>query len=187
MANRVSIGSMILNSTAARFVRALSLASVALLVGCGNATQTPATLTLPGMSPPLNDATIGEELVLSRGATEWRYTVIEAGDTHVKVEVMRYVDGTPDGKPERFRWHRNGFGVPDDAVIRRIERGRIDAGGRAWSCWILHVFTRDRGNYYYWLSDEVGVHGIVKIAKSADEGIDDRHALYWTTDSLSSQ
>ncbi len=166
-------------------------AGIALLVvgglsGCQKPAVPPARAALPAFEPPLNDAVVGEELVLKRGPTEWRYTVTEAGDVNVVVDVMRYEEGEPVGKSlERFRWHRNGFGVPDDAVVRKVERGRVDAGGQTWDCWILHVDTKDRGRFYYWITNEVAGHGIVKIAKDADEGVDDRHALRWAGDSAS--
>jgi hypothetical protein len=162
-----------------------ALGTVASVAGCSKTAVAPEGVALPGLVPPLNDVAIGEQLVLRRGPAEWRYTVTEAGDTHVVVEVLKYLDGEPEGSPERFRWHRNGFGVPDDAIIRKIERGRIDAGDETWDCWVLHVYTRDRGRFYYWITDEAGVNGVVKIAKSSNEGVDDANALFWASDSLS--
>ena len=165
---------------------ALVVSSVALFpVGCAPEAKAPGTLALPGFAPPLNDAQVGEELVLRRGEQEWRYTVVEAGDTNVRVQALTYENGEPTDRPKLIEWHRNGFGVPQDAVIRRIERGRVETGGRSWVCWILHVYTRDRGRYIYWISDQVAVHGILKMAKMGDQGVDEQNAIVWVSDTLS--
>jgi len=160
-------------------VVAASIGTVLGLSGCTKSAVPPDRLSLPGLVPPLNDAQVGEELVLRRGSSEWRYSVTDAGDAFVVVEVLQYENGEPTAKPERYRWHRNGFGMPEDAVIRKIERGRLDSDGEAWDCWVLHVYTRERGRFYYWVSDEAAVHGVVKMAKVEEAGVDDANAIYW--------
>ena len=57
--------------------------------------------------------------------------------------------------------------------------------GERFDCWLVHVSTRSRGQFYYWVSDEVGVNGVLKIARSDGGAPDDTTAITWVSDSLS--
>ena len=165
----------------------LGLVLVAAALGaCSRDVAAPPKIHIASLTPPLSDAQVGEQLVTRRGDQEWHYTVVSAGDLEVVVELVTYMNGAPTGKIERFRWHRNNYGLPDNAIIRRLEPGRIEVGGERWDCWIVHVATNDgRGEYYYWISADVGVHGVLKIARSEGGAPDDAQAISWVSDTLS--
>ncbi len=154
----------------------LLLAAVVVPTGCSDPPP-PAVAPRATFVPPLQDAQEGEQLILARGEQEWRYTIIGAADTTVEVELVRYSEGVPLDRPERFTWHRNSFGVPDDAVVRAIQPKVLHQDGQRWDCWLLHVYTRDRGVFYYWLSDDVSAQGWLKIAQAKDGKPDEAHAL----------
>ncbi len=164
----------------------LTLAAAAACGGCRPRAAPPVPVKMAAFVPPLFDAQIGETLVTRRGTQEWHYTVVSAGDVEVVVEVVVYDGGVPQGRgPQRFAWHRNNFGLPDNAVVERVEPARVDVGGTTWDCWLVHVTTRTSGRYYYWISDDVGVNGILKIAQSEGGVPDEAYAITWQSDSLS--
>lgn len=164
----------------------LSLAILGLVLGaCTRTVAPPPKVHIPSLTPPLSDAQVGERLVTRRGNQEWHYTVVSTGDLEVVVEVVTYTDGAPTGSVERYRWHRNNYGLPDSAVIRKLEPGRIEIDGERWDCWIVHVATSGRGQFFYWISAEVGVNGVLKIARNEGGAPDETHAITWVSDTLS--
>jgi hypothetical protein len=161
------------------------LAAALAAAGCGRDVAPPPAYTVPAFVPPLSDAAVGERLVNRRGVQEWHYTVVSAGSTDVVVEVVVYQGGAPQGRPQRYSWHRNGFGLPDNAVVNRIEPGRVEVGGETWDCHVLHVSSGGAGSFFYWVTDAVGAHGILKIAKADGGAPNDANAITWVSDSLS--
>jgi len=136
--------------------------------GGGNAPAAPsATLVVP-----LNDAVVGEEVRLRRGRSIWTWRVSHSTDDAVQVE---FVETTEGGGPagvspppaQSHVWPRNGFGLPEGLVVRRIDRDRIEVAGRWWDCWRLQCHSR-AGTRFYWITDEVPVHGVLRIAPDLD-------------------
>ena len=119
------------------------------------------------LEPPLHDAAVGEELVLRRGEQEWLYRVAQAKDTEGVVEVVTYEAGIPQARPQLFRWHRNGFGMPDDVVVRGIEPTRLVVDGRSVACWLLRAYS-PRGQFAYWIDPAAPVHGVLRMAAVED-------------------
>lgn len=123
--------------------------------------------------PPLQDAVAGETLVLRRGTTVWRWRVDSTTDETVAVEFVETDDrptgaATPAPPTLRRVWSRNGFGLMEGLVVREIQSDRIDVAGRAWDCWRLRCHARS-GVLFYWISDEVPVHGVLRIAPDLDQ------------------
>lgn len=163
---------------------------VTIAAGCRPAAPPPPPAAPPVLVPPLSDAVTGEQLVTRRGDEEWQYTVVSAGNAEspsgdVVVEVVRYLSGAPQGRPVQFTWNRNGFGLQPGDVIRSLRPGRLDVGGRAWDCWIVMVQTAQRGEFAYWISPEVAVHGVLKIARAEGGDVEESGAITWARDSLS--
>lgn len=126
--------------------------------------------------PPLHDAEAGEELVLCSpdGSYEQVFRVVSASDLEVEVEYTEYRNGEPvPGKKTNYRWHRNGFAIPEGMVVRRIDREEITLdhmeGSPTLNCWRLHLYSRS-GNRVYWFSEKFPVQGWVKIARLTDKG-----------------
>ncbi len=132
-------------------------------------TRTPA---LRALVPPLHDAKAGEWLRLEVGADALEYRIVGADDLTVHVEIVQYRDDVPVGPPFKEVWSRNNFGLPVDpaeGVVRRYEPDHIVAAGRSWDCWRLHVHSR-QGVRYYWVTDELPVHGVIKYAGVSAKG-----------------
>ena len=122
--------------------------------------------------PPLNDAVVGEEVRLHRGPLVSTYRVARTTDDEVQVEFFESYEGTPPAgwtaaPAKTYVWRRNGFGVPEDFVVRRADPDRIDVGGRSFDCWRLTCHSR-AGLRFYWISDRVPVHGVLRIAPDLD-------------------
>ncbi len=133
--------------------------------------------------PPLADVEVGEQVRLRRMKDEWVYTVVAVGDHTVQVERRKTVDGRV-GEPEVYTWDRKGFGVPEDCVILRLERTSLDVDGRSRPCWLAYISTKGE-HYYYWISEEVAVHGLLAIAKELKGRPDEAHAIRWVFDTKS--
>ena len=131
--------------------------------GCPARPAAPPPLAAAVLVPPLHDAEPGEELRMRRGNEEWTWRVTSTTDTEVEADFTVRRDGEPVGPPKSQRWTRNGFGIPDEFVIREARRDRIEVGGRTWDCWMLRVHSRT-GIRYYWISDALPAHGVLRIA-----------------------
>jgi len=121
---------------------------------------------------PLNDAVVGEEVRLHRGPIVSRWRVAHTTDEEVQVEFVETFEGTPPAgfvpsPASTFVWRRSGFGVPDGFVVRRADPDRIDVGGRSFDCWRLMCHSR-AGVRFYWISAEIPVHGVIRIAPDLD-------------------
>lgn len=112
---------------------------------------------------------------LEAGANAEVYHVVGGDEFQVQVEVVQYQNGAPVSSPTVHTWHRNSFSMPADAVIRAIDQDRIEVGGKMYDCWRLSVASRVR-QLYYWISDEIPVHGVLKVASSVKGEIDEVHA-----------
>jgi hypothetical protein len=121
-----------------------------------------AVVNLPFV-PPLCDAEVGEEIVLRRGNTSWRWRIVSVDAALVAVEVQEYVDDAPRGPLQALRWNRNGFGLPDEFVVRSIARDRIEVAGQFWDCWRIAV-AAGPALRWYWVTDALPVHGVLRIA-----------------------
>jgi hypothetical protein len=146
------------------------VAALAAAPGCPRAPAGPPPAVAPAvLVPPLHDAAAGEELRLRRGTEDYVWRVVSTTDEEVEVESTVFRDGVVSQPPVRIRFDRNGWGIPRDPhhVIREIRRDHVEAGGRGWDCWMLRVHSRTSVRYY-WITDELPVHGVVRIA------IDDR-------------
>lgn len=113
--------------------------------------------------PPLRDAAVGEELMVRRGATAWKWRVASTDEQFVGVEVQEYVDDVPQGPLQAYRWHRNGFGLPEEFVVQEIARDHIQVGAGTYDCWRLTV-RGAKALRWYWVTDQVPVHGLLRIA-----------------------
>jgi hypothetical protein len=87
-------------------------------------------------------------------------------------------EGEPSA-PETFVWNRNGFGMPDGGIARAFERDRIEIGGRRYDCWRVAVYSRI-GQRFYWISEEIPVHGVLKVAGVVNGAADEAHAVRLT-------
>jgi hypothetical protein len=132
---------------------------------------------VPTLVPPMHDAQVGEWARIESGvdAQLFRIVGVSPDDHEIKVEMVQSHEGTPSGPPVTLTWHRNSWSLPADCVIRAIDRDRIEVAGKHYDCWRLTVFSHVR-NMVYWISDEVPVHGVLKIAVATDRGIDEMHA-----------
>lgn len=162
-------------ASATAAIAALALAASAALPGC-DASPPPAPpappLQLPALVPPLRDAAPGEELVLRVGDTSFRWRLVRDLGHEVEVEYARYERDAPVAAPSRHVWHRNGFGLQPEWVIQSFVRERITVAGRPFDCWRLHVRSQ-KETRWYWISDEVPVHGIVRLAVDRGKGVPD--------------
>jgi hypothetical protein len=153
-------------------------AAVVLTATCGRAAPPPPPpAPIPRFVPPLQDAQVGEWLRLAAGVDSELYRVVRAGDFDVDVEVISYHNDQPTGPPRIVTWHRNSFSVPPDAVIRSIDPDRIEEGGRWYQCWRLSIYGRDVQRYY-WITDEVPAHGLIKVANMGKSGPDEANAVH---------
>lgn len=150
------------------------------LTGCPDppAPAAPVAPPLPTLVPPLNDAQVGEWVRIGVGKASEVVKVVDASDFQVKVQIIRYVDDEPQS-PVFEVWPRNSFGVPADGVIRAIDRDWIDVTGKRYECWRLAVYGRQR-QMVYWVSEEIPVHGILKVAALNKGEIDDVNAMRLT-------
>jgi hypothetical protein len=142
------------------------LVAAALTSSCDPAEPAPAPPP-PTLIPPLHDAEVGEWLRAESGRRAQVFRVVDASDFDVTVETVTYDDGRPTSEPVTAKWSRNGFGVPSgnppEGVIRRFERDRIEVAGKLWDCWRISIHTR-LGVVWYWISEDVPVHGVLKWA-----------------------
>jgi hypothetical protein len=131
--------------------------------------------------PPLCDAQAGEWLRIESGRNAQLFRVVDAGDYYVDVETTTYQDEAPIGTPQRQRWPRNSFGLPqDECVIRAIDADRIEVGDRWYDCWRIFVTSRSGQEKFLWISDEVPVHGLLKVAGIRKAVADEAHAAKLT-------
>jgi hypothetical protein len=115
--------------------------------------------------PPLCDAQVGEWLRIEAGRDAQLYRVVDAGDYWVDVETTTYQNEAPIGTPQRQRWPRNSFGLPmDDCVIRAIDADRIQIADKWYDCWRICANSRSGLEMFYWISDQVPVHGVLQVA-----------------------
>jgi hypothetical protein len=130
------------------------------------------------LTPPLCDAQVGEWLRLESGRDAQLLRVVDAGDYYVDVETTTYQNESPVGSPQRQRWSRNSFGLPpDECVIRTIDSDRIQVGDKSYACWRIYTTTRTGQENYFWISDEVPVHGMLKYAGIRKGVVDEAHAV----------
>jgi len=131
----------------------------------------------PRLIPPLHDATVGEWLRIETDRDALMYRVVDAGDYWVDVETLTYRDQAQVGAPLKQRWWRNSFGLPEDeCVIRAIDSDRIQIGDKWFDCWRLFVTSRSGQEKYFWISDQVAVHGLLKVASLRKGIVDEAHA-----------
>ncbi len=149
------------------------------------AVQLPPPPPPPILIPPLHDAQAGEQLVLSNGVIDQIYRVVSASDGEVEVEITTRRDDMPveERAPYKVTLNRNSWGIKADhngapTVNRRFVRDTLDAGGKTFPCWRVDVFSR-KGNFVYWLTDALPVHGIVKIARVVKNRIEDEQAFVY--------
>lgn len=143
-------------------------APLAVLVSLAGCERTPAVVPIDSAPaavfvPPLSDAKVGEELMLRRGATAWRWRIASADSQFVGVEVQEYTNDVPSGPLQAYRWSRNGYGLPDEFVVQEIARDRISVAGASWDCWRMTVRS-EQATRWYWVTDAVPVHGVLRIA-----------------------
>lgn len=144
------------------------IAPAAVLPGLGGCDRAPAVVAAaPGPAavfvPPLCDAQVGEELILRRGATAWRWRIASADAQYVGVEVQEYTNDLPVGPLQSYRWNRNGYGLPDEFVVQEIARDRVEVAGASWDCWRMTVRS-GQTTRWYWVTDVLPVHGVLRIA-----------------------
>lgn len=156
----------------------LLLGAVLAAAACGD-DPVPVPVSPPTLRliPPLQDAEVGEMLRLEAGATAEVYRVVGGDEYQVQVELVKYQDGAPVTSPSVLTWHRNSFSIPADAVIRAIDQDRIEVGGKTYDCWRLAVASRVR-QLYFWISDEIPVHGVLKVAAVVKGQADEAHAAH---------
>jgi hypothetical protein len=127
--------------------------------------------------PPLWDAKVGEWLRVEEGPASLVYRVVNAGETWIDVETTPYRDGAPTGSPQKTRWTRNSFGLPDnECVVRVFDPDRIEVKGKWYDCWRLLVSSATE-QQMYWISDEIPVHGLLRVAAVHKGVADETHAL----------
>jgi hypothetical protein len=90
--------------------------------------------------------------------------------------VVSYHNDSPIGQPRTVTWNRNSFSVPPDAVIRAIDPDHIEIGGKWYDCWRLSVYGRSLQRYY-WITDQVPAHGVIKVANVGKSGPDEANAV----------
>ncbi len=144
---------------------ALPLGALTGLAGCNRSPAAVAVDTGPAavFVPPLCDAKVGEELMLRRGATAWRWRIASADSQFVGVEVQEYTNDVPAGPLQAYRWSRNGYGLPDEFVVQEIARDRISVADVSWDCWRMTVRS-EQATRWYWVTDALPVHGVLRIA-----------------------
>lgn len=145
-------------------------AAVAIAIAARPAPPEPPPVRNLRLSPPLRDAQTGEWLRLQSGRDVQVYRIVDSGDLDVTVETTVYRDDRPLEAPQQQKWSRNAFGVPPSlGVIRAIDPETLSVGGRNYDCWRIAVFGRDQ-QFYFWICDEVPVHGLVKVAHIMKDG-----------------
>jgi hypothetical protein len=159
----------------------IALAAVAALISssCGKDSPAAPPPSPPArLTPPLCDAQVGEWLRLESGRDAQLLRVVDAGDYYVDVETTTYQDESPVGNPQRQRWSRNSFGLPpDECVVRTIDADRIHLGDRWYDCWRIYATTRAGQETFFWISDEIPVHGMLKFAAVRKGVVDEKHAV----------
>lgn len=160
------------------FIAGFVLGAAALSVkSCGPATEPPPPPPPPRFVPPLQDAQVGEWLRLASGSDSEQYRIVRAGDFDVDVEIVKYLNDQPAGPPQVVTWRRNSFSVPDDAVIRAIDPDHIEVGGKWYDCWRLSIYGK-QVQRYYWVTDQVPAHGLIKVANIGKSGPDEATAVH---------
>ncbi len=131
----------------------------------------------PTLIPPLHDAQVGEWIRLEAGVDAEVYRVVGATDYEVQVEVTSYHNGEPS-PPIQKTWHRNGFGLPPNCVVREIDPEVLEVGGTKYDCWRLSIFSREPGKaqLLYWICDKIPVHGLLEAAVVQKGAADETHA-----------
>jgi len=163
----------------------IALAAVAALMSssCGK-DPPPAPAQQPSptrLIPPLCDAKVDEWLRIEAGRDAQVLRVVNAGDYYVEVETTTYQDQAPVGTPVRAKWWRNSFGLPEeDCVIRAIDADRIQVGDKWYDCWRIFVTSRTGQEKFYWISEAVPVHGLLKVAGIRKGVADEAHAAKLT-------
>ncbi len=133
----------------------------------------------PRLIPPLWDAEVDEWVRLepTDGSTSIVYRVVNAGDTWVDVETTSYVNGNFVGSPQKVRWKRNCFGLPEDeCVIRAFDPDRIEVDGKSYDCWRILAGSATV-QQMYWISDAIPVHGVLRVANVHKGDPDLKNAL----------
>ncbi|MCE9636541.1 MAG: hypothetical protein K8T90_12625 [Planctomycetes bacterium] len=135
-----------------------------LLASCRHDVEPPPPPAPAILVPPLHDAVAGEELRLRRGNEDWIWRIASVSDTELEVEFRRMQGGAPLGQTDILRWPRNQFGIKDDYVVHECRRDRIEAAGRTWDCWLVRAGSKTEA-IWYWVTDELPVHGVIRMAK----------------------
>jgi hypothetical protein len=145
---------------------------VAAIVASGRPQAAPEAPRPMRLSPPLRDAEVGESLSLRSPAGDVQvYRVVDSTDRDVTVEVLTYQGDVPLAAPMKQKWSRNAFGVTDQiGVVRAIDPDRIEVQGRSWPCWRITIFGREDVRLFWWITDELPVHGLLKIARILKDG-----------------
>jgi hypothetical protein len=132
----------------------------------------------PRLIPPLHDAKVGEWLRVEAGRDAQVFRVVDAGDYSVDVETTTYKEQAPVGVPHKTRWWRNSFGLPEDeCVVRALDPDRIQVGDKWYECWRIYVTSRNGQERYVWVSEEIPVHGVLKVAAINKGVTDERNAV----------
>lgn len=155
-----------------RIAVALLAAAVAVLVGMlvlRKDPPPPEAPPAPTFVSPLAQVESGETLRIAQGPKEFRYVVLSTTHSEVEVRVMEYQNGAPPAgsEPRVERWKRNGLGIPPDAVVQHVAPDAIEVHGRFWPCWRVRAL-RDSGPVFYWLTDALPVHGLLRLARAKD-------------------
>jgi len=144
--------------------------------------RTPAVQPSPlRLTPPLCDAKVDEWIRIEAGRDAQVFRVVNASDYYVEVETTTYEDQAPVGTPQRLKWWRNSFGLPEaECVIRAIDADRIQVGDKWYDCWRIFVNSRTGQEKFFWISDAVPVHGLLKVAAIRKGVADETHAAKLT-------
>jgi hypothetical protein len=131
---------------------------------------------IPKLVPPLSDAATEEWVRLEAGTDARVFRVVAVTDFEVTVEITHYHGGEPAAKPWTETWPRNGWGLPRECLVRSIDPDRVEVGGKSYACWRFLVVNRARQEFW-WFTDELPVHGALKIAALQKSGPDETGAL----------
>jgi hypothetical protein len=113
--------------------------------------------------PPLHDADEGEVLVLAQGGVEYQYRVVKSSQQSVDVEVRKL----GAGESRTVQWDRNLFGLEEGSVLESLEGDEIGVGGVTYPC-VRMIVLKDGKRRAYWISGQIAVHGVLRVAPIVD-------------------
>jgi hypothetical protein len=136
------------------------------------------------MVMPLHDAARGEVLVMkSKSGIREEYSVVEASPESVLLEIVEVPVTGPTMK-KQWRVTRTWLGVFQvleadldpvlpitalrDLVVNRVVQEKREVLGRTLDCWRMEATHRVMGDIKVWYSDQIAVHGIVRMETLRD-------------------